>query len=338
MTGPQQIDRVTLTQEAPVDPKRPIIDAHHHLWREGQGLAGAPEYRFDNLLADINGHNVVGTVFVECGASYRPDGPEPFRPVGETEFAAAEATRSASSRAPILGIVSFADITMGDAVQDVLEAHAVAGRGLFRGIRHIAGHDLKMARPDRLPSRNLLADAAFRQGLKCLGQNEYSFDTFVFHTQLRELAELIQCVPGTLFILNHLGVPVNRGVHGTRAEVTRVWRDGMHKLASCQNVVVKLGGIGMDSMFGMGWGALPRPPDSDHVVEWWGDDIRFCIDTFGPQRCIFESNFPVDRWSLGYTVLWNAFQKIAAAYSEEEQNALFAENAQRIYRLQRQAR
>jgi L-fuconolactonase len=323
-----------VTQEAPIDPGRRIIDAHHHLWGEGEGLGGAPAYLFDNLLADIGEHNVVGTVYVECGAGRRQQGPVALRPVGETEFAAVEAKRSANSRAPIIGIVSFADLMLDDAVQEVLDAHAVAGQGLFRGVRQTTGYDPKMMRPGQAPSPNLLAELAFRRGLVRLGQNGYSFDVFVFHTQLPELAGLIRSIPGTVFILNHLGVPVNRGLHGSRAEVMAVWRVAMRELATCPNIFVKMGGIGMDSLFGMGWSSQPRPPDSDQVVGSWGDDIRFCIDTFGPSRCMFESNFPVDRRSVGYTVLWNAFQKIAASYSENEQNSLFAGTAQRAYRLQ----
>jgi L-fuconolactonase len=334
MVSVQEVDGPTLTQEAPIDPKRRIIDAHHHLWGEGEGLGGAPAYLFDNLLADLGGHNVVGTVYVECGAGYRPQGPETLRPVGETEFAAGEAKRSAGSRAPILGIVPFADLMLGNAVQDVLDAHTEAGQGLFRGVRQTAGFIPGTSDRSGAPARNLLAEPAFAEGLRRLGQNGCSFDAFVFHSQLTELATLIRSVPGTSFILNHLGVPLNRGSQSDRAAVMAIWREGLRKVAACPNVFVKIGGIGMDSLFGMGWSKRERPPGSDEVVAWWGEDIRFCIDTFGPARCLFESNFPVDRWSLGYATIWNAFQKIAASYGEDEQAALFSGTAERAYRLQ----
>lgn len=317
---------IDLTREEPVDPKRRIIDAHHHLWGEGEGLAGAPPYLSGDLLADMDGHNVVGSVYVEVGSGYRKDGPEELRPVGETEFASGEARRSASTKAPIVGIVSHADLTLGDAVQDILDAHAEAGAGLFRGIRQLPGGGNR-------PPRDLLNEPAFREGVTRLGQNGYSLDAFTIYTQLPDLAKLANAVPATLFILNHLGMPIYRPAEDSREEVMAVWRDGIRAIAACPNIFLKLGGIGMDSMFGMGWSKRERPPTSDEVVAWWGDDIRFCIDTLGPARCLFESNFPVDRWAVGYTVLWNAFQKIAARYGEEEQDALFSGTAQRAYRL-----
>jgi predicted TIM-barrel fold metal-dependent hydrolase len=315
----------TLTVEEPVDPDRRIIDAHHHLWGEGQGLGGAPAYLSRHLLEDMNGHNVVGSVYVQCDVNYRTDGPDELRPVGETEFAAAEAERSASTRAPIMGIVSHADLALGDRVQDVLAAHAAVANGLFRGIRQLPGgiHGTP---------RDLLGEPAFAEGVALLGRNGYSLDVFTMFDQLPRLAKFARDIPGTTFILNHLGMPVWRG-EGRREEVMAVWRDGIRAIAGCGNLVLKLGGIGMDRMFGMGWSERERPPGSDEVVAWWGDDIRFCIDTLGPARCLFESNFPVDRWAVGYTVLWNAFQKIAGHYSHNEQDALFSGTAQRVYRL-----
>jgi L-fuconolactonase len=326
MTTDSQAEWVSLTQEAPVDPGRRIIDAHHHLWSEGQGLGGAPAYQSEHLLADMNGHNVVGSVYVECDVAYRPDGPEHLRPVGETEFALVEARKSASTRAPILGIVSHADLTLGDTVQEVLDAHAEAGGGLFRGIRQLPGGGGR-------PPRDLLAEPAFRDGVVRLGRSGWSLDSFAISTQLLALAALARAAADTSIILNHVGMPMWRPDQGSRESVMTVWRGGMRELASCPNVTVKLGGIGMDSQFGMGWSKQPLPPTSDAVVAWWGDDIRFCIDTFGPDRCLFESNFPVDRWAVGYSVLWNAFQKIAAPYSEAEQAALFLGTAERVYRI-----
>lgn len=326
MTSSRQADWVALTREEPLDPKRRIIDAHHHLWGEGEGLGGAPAYLSNDLLADINGHNVVGTVYVESGVSYRTEGPEELRAVGETEFATAQAQVSANTRAPIMGIVAHADLMLGDAVQNVLDAHCEASNGLFRGIRQLPGGSGRHA-------RTLLREPAFREGVVRLGQNGYSLDVFAMYNQLADLAELAYEVPETLFIVNHLGVPMYRPADGNRENIMAIWRDGLRRIATCGNIVVKLGGVGMDSLFGMGWSKLDRPPGSDEVVAWWGDDIRFCIDTIGPARCLFESNFPVDRRSVGYTVLWNAFQKIVAPYSEGERDALFAGTAQRAYRL-----
>jgi predicted TIM-barrel fold metal-dependent hydrolase len=320
---------ISLTREEPVDPQRRIIDAHHHLWGEGQGLAGAPPYLSQHLLADMAGHNTVGSVYVECSVGYRPDGPEHLRCVGETEFAAGEAQRSAGTRAPILGIVASADLALGEAkVQEVLEAHAEAGGGKFRGIRQLPGG---LAHGG--PPRDLLAEPGFRAGVAQLGRAGYSLDSFCIYSQLPKLAELARETPGTTIVLNHVGMPMYKPEQGPREDVMSVWREGMNTFAACPNVVVKLGGIGMDSQFGMGWTKQDKPPTSDQVVAWWGDDVRFCIDTLGPDRCLFESNFPVDRWAVGYTVLWNAFQKMAAGYSDAEQDQLFSGTAIRVYRL-----
>lgn len=313
---------VALTREEPLDPKRRIVDAHHHLWDDANGLGGSPAYLSQHLLADIGGHNVVATVYAECSVAYRKDGPKHLRVVGETEFALGEARRSAGTRAPILGIVSSADLTLGPLVQETLDAHAEAGGGLFRGIR-------------QLPSReqDLLADTALKNGVACLGRNGFSFDAFAVPAQLPALTKVVQAAPETTVVLNHIGMPIYHPETDDREDVMRLWREGMKALAPCPNLFVKLGGIGMDSQFGTGWSKQDKPPTSDQVVAWWGDDIRFCIDTFGPDRCLFESNFPVDRWAVGYTVLWNAFQKMAAGYSDAEQDALFSGAAIRAYRL-----
>lgn len=320
---------IALTREEPFDAQRRIVDAHHHLWGDGQGLAGSPAYLSPHLLADMNGHNVVASVYVECGISYRADGPEHLRPVGETQFASEEAQRSAATRAPIMGIVSHADLALDKArVEETLDSHVEAGGGLFRGIRQLPGGHHGGA------GRDLLAEPGFRDGVELLGRKGHSLDAFLMYTQLGALAAFARNVSDTVLILNHIGMPIFRpgeGLH--RTEVMATWREGIAALAQCRNVVVKLSGIGMDSQFGMGWIKQDRPPSSDQVVEWWGDDIHFCIDTIGPSRCMFESNFPVDRWAVGYTVLWNAFQKMASGYSEAEQEELFYGTALRTYRL-----
>ena len=318
---------VSLVREEPVDAQRRIIDAHHHLWDEGEGLAGAPPYLHTHLLTDINGHNVVGTVYAEVGAGRLKDGPEDFRSVGETAFAAAQARLSASTRAPILGIVGQADLTIGALLGEVLDAHAVAGEGLFRGIRQLP------AGTGGRENFNLFGDPGLPGGLRLMGARGFSFDVFAIVPQYPDVARLTREAPDTLFVLNHLGMPMFRPEEQQRDVVMAAWREGMRLLAACPNLVVKIGGIGMDSQFGMGWMKRPLPPTSDEAVAWWGDDIRWCIETFGPQRCIFESNFPVDRWAMGYTVLWNCFQKIAAQYGDGEQEELFSGTATRTYRL-----
>ena len=333
MSRPGRTQWLALTREEPVDPHRRIVDAHHHL-----NPAEDHRYLLDDLISDTRaGHNVTHTVYVETMANYRTAGPEALRPVGETEFAAAQARESESLATRVAAIVPFADLTLGDALDEVLEAHEIAGGGRFRGIRHPAAWDASPEVPAGYmsPPPGLMADDEFRRGVARLGGKGYSFDAWIYHPQLPELAKLAEAAAGTPIILNHLGVPLNVGPYADRETVRPEWRTGMRQLAACPNAVVKLGGIGMDSyLFRTGWSAWDRPPTSDDVVGWWGDDIRWCIDTFGPSRCMFESNYPVDRDAVGYTVTWNAFQKIAAGYTDDEQDDLFSGTAARLYRIE----
>jgi L-fuconolactonase len=332
MTPPDRLQWLALTREEPVDPQRRIVDAHHHL-----NPADDHRYLLDDLISDTRaGHNITHTVYVEAMAGYRPEGPEALRPVGETEFVAAQARESDGRATRIAAIVPFADLTLGDGLDEVLDAHEIAGEGRFRGIRHPMAWDASPEVPAGYmnPPPGLMADKGFRRGVARLGDQEYSLDAWLYHPQLPELAKLAEAAAGTTIVVNHLGVPLNVGPYANREAVRPEWQQGMYQLAACPNVVVKLGGIGMDSyLFRTGWSSWARPPGSDEVVEWWGDDIRWCIDTFGPSRCMFESNYPVDRDAVGYTVTWNAFQKIAATYSDEEQDDLFAGTAARVYRI-----
>jgi predicted TIM-barrel fold metal-dependent hydrolase len=333
MTAAQPTDWLSRTREEPVDPRRRIVDAHHHLYEEADPLQHTPRYLVDDLLRDTGQrHNVTETVFVECRVGYRPDGPQELRPVGETEFAVAQAEASEGSATRVAAIVGFADLTLGDAVEEVLAAHEIAGQGRFRGIRHRVAADPGLLRPNA-PPMGLLADGTFRRGLIRLGDHGYSFDAWLFHPQLPELADAAQAVPGTVFVVEHLGGPLNCGPYLNRDDVREVWQRGIGRLVACPNVVMKIGGIGMESLFGTDWSSRQQPPGSDEVVARWGADVRWCIDALGPSRCMFESNYPVDRRAVGYTVLWNAFQKMAAVYSDGEQDALFATTAGRVYRI-----
>jgi predicted TIM-barrel fold metal-dependent hydrolase len=336
MTAAEATDWLSLTTEDPVDPRRRIVDAHHHLYEEADPLQHTPRYLVDDLVRDTRcGHNVTETVFVECGVGYRQDGPDALRPVGETEFAVAQAEVSEQSATRIAAIVGFADLTRGDAVEEVLQEHGIAGQGRFRGIRHRVAVDPDLRRP-HAPPMGLLADDRFRRGLARLGNHGYLFDAWMFHPQLPELADAAEAIPGTLFVVEHLGGPLNCGPYVDRDEAREVWQRGVGQVAACPNVVMKIGGIGMESLFGTTWSSRHQPPNSDEVVARWGDQVRWCIDTFGPSRCMFESNYPVDRRAVGYTVLWNAFQKMAADYSDHEQDALFATTAARVYRIEEQ--
>lgn len=320
-----------MTPEEPIDPTQPIVDPHHHLWDHPTS-----RYLLEELRADTgSGHSVVQTVFVECGSAYRHDGPEAMRPVGETDFVAAQAADSERSEgAAIAGIVGFADLT-SPGVEDVLAAHLEAGGGRFRGIRHASAYDPS---PDIRPSHTnpppgLLAEPAFRSGFAALGRAGLSFDAWLFHPQLLELADLARAHPEVPVVLDHLGAPLGIGPYaGRRAAVLEVWRAGMEEVAACPNVTLKLGGIGMP-IFGLGWHHRPEPPSSEELAAAWGTEIRWCIERFGVDRCMFESNFPVDRASCSYTTLWNTFQRIAADANPTERSALFHDTAARSYRL-----
>ena len=331
-----QLDRfdwLALRHEEALDPERPIVDAHHHLWERGGSTYLAPQ-----LLEDMTGsHNVVKSVFVDCKSNYHTEGEPHMQPVGETVFVASEAdTLDAAGEPTIAGIVSHADLLRGEAVEEVLAAHAAAGGGRFRGIRHATGWDPsdEVHNSHHRPFEHAMVMPEFRAGASTLARMGFSFDAWLFHPQLPELAGLARAVPELTIVLNHLGGPLAIGPYGRARQQSRAdWRASMRLVAACENVVLKVGGIGMDMYYGTGWTAAEIPPGSEEVAEHWGDDVRFCIDTFGPDRCMFESNFPVDRQALTYPVLWNALQIMAAGYTDTEQDALFSGTATRVYRL-----
>lgn len=326
-------DWLALTVEEVIEPDLPICDPHHHLW----DYPGS-RYLVDEFRADFGGgHRVEHTVFVECRQFYRVEGPEPMRPVGETAFIDSLAGPVAAPHGTIelaAGIVGFADLGLGARVQPVLEAHAEASRR-FRGVRHATAWDaderIHNAHTD--PPRGLMADAAFREGVARLERLGLRFDAWLYHPQLDELADLARTFPGLPIALNHMAGPLGIGPYaGRRDAVFREWRRGLSELAACPNVSVKLGGRTM-SMSGFGWHKRPRPPGSKELAEALAPYFETCIDLFGAGRCMFESNFPVDRGGVSYTVLWNAFKRITDGYSPAERAALFAGTARDFYSI-----
>ena len=320
--------------EPVLEPRLPICDPHHHLWDHPNS-----RYLLDELLQDTgSGHNVVSTVFVECASMYRADGPEPMKCVGETEFVNGVAAMSASggygATRACRGIVSLADLNLGAKVGDVLDAHMAVGTR-FKGIRHAAGWDAsdEVRKSHTNPTRGMLLDKTFRQGFRELGKRGLSFDAWLYHPQIPELTDLARAFPDTTIILDHFGGPLGIGPYeGKGAEVFAQWRRSIGELAKCRNVVAKLGGLAMP-INGFGFHKRERPATSDELVAAGGDYYRHAIECFGPQRCMFESNFPVDKASCSYRTLWNAFKKIAAGASNTEKAALFHDTAVRVYRL-----
>lgn len=318
----------------------PICDPHHHLWDFRTERVDA-RYFLDEVLADTgSGHNVVSTVFIECGAMYRASGPEALRPVGETEFVNGIAAMSASGgygpTRIAKGIVGYANLMLGPAVEEVLAAHMQAGGGRFRGIRHAVAWDpqaaLQSART--VPPAHLMQDPQFRAGLACLEQFHLSFEAWMYHHQLPDLVELAPQFPHTTIILNHLGGPLGVGSYADRKQaIFAQWQQDMVDLAQCPNVVVKLGGINMVPN-GYGWHERQAPPTSRELAEATQPWYHHALEHFGADRCMFESNFPVDKVSVSYAVLWNAFKRIAAGCSEAEKAQLFHDTAVSVYRLQ----
>jgi len=318
-----------------IDPALPIIDPHHHLWDRDNA------YLLNDLLDDTghgaaSRHNVRATVYIQCRSMYRADGPEALKPVGETEFVNGVAAMSASGHygemRACAGIVSHADLRLGTKVREVLEAH-IAASSRFRGIRYSTPHDEVVKLTPQHPPRHIMADREWRAGFAELGKLGLTFDALLFHTQFDELADLAGAFPGTTIVLNHVGCPIGTGPYADkRQEVFADWKRGIAALAKHPNVVVKLGGLGMH-VFGFDLDKRPEPASSEELAKLWKPYIDVCIDVFGPQRAMFESNFPVDKTSGSYKTYWNAFKRLADGCSATEKAALFHDTAARVYRL-----
>jgi predicted TIM-barrel fold metal-dependent hydrolase len=326
---------LALHQEPVLEPELEIVDPHHHLWDR----PGA-RYLLEELLEDTGtGHKILSTVFMQCQAMYRADGPEEMRVVGEIEFingiAAAAASGTYGPTLACAGIVGHANLSLGDRVEDVLLAQVAAGNGRFKGIRHITAWDPDptFLNPRSAAPQALMADRKFREGFARLAKLGLTFDAWLFHTQLGEFASLVDSAPDAKVILNHAGGPIGRGkYHGKREETFKAWGKSIRDVARRDNVYVKLGGLGM-RINGFDFEKSPTPPTSEQVANAWRPYIETCIDAFGAQRCMFESNFPVDKGSQSYVVLWNAFKRLAANASDSEKASLFRQTAQEVYRL-----
>lgn len=321
-------------REDVIDAGREICDPHHHLWDHDLNAYLLPE-----LLADIGqGHNVVSTVFVECGSMYSASVDKAMAPVGETEFVNGIAAMSASGQYGLAklcaGIVSYADLTLGDDVGPVLDAHMVASPR-FRGIRHAAGWDASEAirNSHTKPTENLFLEEKFQRGFAQLEKRGLSFDAWLYHPQITDLTVLAKAFPKVTIVFDHFGGPLGIGPYsGKGEEIFNQWQKDVAQLATCPNVVAKLGGIVMP-INGFGLHKRDMPPSSDEIVATTGRYHDYAIKVFGPERCMFESNFPVDKQSCSYHVLWNAFKKIAQKYTQADQQWLFHDAASQAYRL-----
>ena len=328
-------------REEILEPELPIVDPHHHVWLDHRG-----RYLGEELAADVNsGHNILATVFVQSGENmYRADGPAELRAVGEVEFVngiAAMAASGALGRARLCaGIVGYADLARGDAVAPVLEALVAAGNGRLRGIRHNLAWDESPATADHSSvnrhnprTRGLSRTPEFRRGLACLQRAGLSFDAWMFFPQLPDLVDLLGACPDTPVILNHVGGILGVGPYaGRRDEVFATWREHLRALAAFPNLFVKVGGFGMPRC-GFDFPRRGEPPESAELAAAWRPYVETCIEVFGVGRCMLESNFPVDKFSCSYPVLWNAFKRLTAGCSAAEKAALYRDTVARAYRL-----
>jgi L-fuconolactonase len=320
-------DWLKLTVEDAIEPELPICDAHHHLWYQTNN-----GYSIEEFLRDTSGgHRIVQTVFLESWRMFREGSSREMPPVGETEYIENIVSHSSQSTNVAAGIVGFADLTAGAAVSPLLEAHIAAGKGRFRGIRQTSTWD---ASPDfRSAGKGLLLAPQFRQGFACLQKYGLSFDAWLYHPQLTEVLDLARKFADTTIIVNHVGGPLGIGPYERNREmVFQEWKRGIGALAVCDNVFVKLGGLGME-ICGFGWHEDATPPGSSKLAEAMAPYFLWCIEKFGVNRCMFESNFPVDKRSYSYTIIWNAFKRIIKDFSPGERDALLHDTAVKVYRL-----
>lgn len=329
-------DWLARRREPALEPDLPIVDPHHHLIDRPQ----SGTYLLKDILRDIDsGHNVVATVYLEWHSMYRAHGPVELRPVGEIEFANGIAAMCASGGYGVprvcAGIVGHGELTLGARVRPVLEAMIAAGNGRFRGIRFITASDADQRAWGAIATRpqGWLLDRTVREGFAQLAPLGLSFDAFMYHPQLGDLLDLARAFPDTPICLNHVGGAIGLGrFQGKREEVFPDWRARIRDLASCANVHVKLGGMGMQ-VFGFDFHEGELPPDSERLAAAWRPYVETCIEAFGAKRAMFESNFPVDKGSYGYGVFWNACKRLAAGTSADEKADLFHGTASRFYRL-----
>jgi L-fuconolactonase len=329
-----RVDEAWLKQqrEEIIEPELPIVDPHHHLW----DLAGNV-YLFPELLADLtSGHNVRATVFEECRSMYRADGPEELRSLGETEFVTGVAAMSASggygSVRACAAMVGNVNLLLGSRVERILEAHLAASGGRFHAIRFSTAWDRDERVHNTVPHPAMLAETQFRDGFQFLARYGVAFDAWVYHPQLAEVGALAAAFPGTTIVLNHFGSPILGGPNaGRTAEVFAEWRAGMMALARHENVHVKLGALPVRRS---GPRQADAPPlSSEEIATAWRPFVEVCVEQFGARRCMFESNFPVQKRWCSYAVLWNACKRLAAGASTDEKSDLFSGTAARVYRL-----
>ena len=330
-------DWLSKTVEPILEPGLPIVDPHHHLWTHADET-----YVLPDLLADTgSGHDIRGTIFVQCAEMYRAGGPEEEKSLGETEYVTGVAATSASGRhgktRACAGIIGTVDLTLGDKVPALLEKHVAIAGMRFCGIRNrTAWHPSPEVRSNLVsPPPGPLENPAFITGAKRLAAFGLPLDVWAYHTQLPHVEKLARAVPELTVVVDHVGGPLGVGPFlGKRDEVFPVWKKQMQALAALPNVVVKVGGLTMQ-VSGFEFHRQPKPPGSEELAKAWKPYVETCVEAFGASRCMFESNFPVDKGMCSYPVLWNALKRLAGGAGAAEKTALFSGTAMKTYRLSR---
>jgi L-fuconolactonase len=337
------------TPEEALEPDLPIVDPHHHAWdmRELQGfnlfgLFKQQYYMSDELCDDFigAGHNVTHTVYAEAHAFHSAANGEGMAPRGEVVamqgLAAQFDSGKYGSLRALAGIIGTADLAgLGAQAEPVLVACKAACPN-FRGIRVNGQYDPDIKFGVGLP--NLYMQPKFREGFALLARHDLTFDAFLYSSQLPDLHDLATSFPDTTIVLDHNGCPAGAfgGDREGSARVLAQWKVDMGRIAQdCQNVYVKVGGYGMPQM-GHGFDEREAPPGSEEVAALFRDCYLWTVDTFGPARCMFEGNFPVDKVSMSYTVVWNSYKRMTkdVGISAADRALLFGGTAKRVYRLE----
>jgi predicted TIM-barrel fold metal-dependent hydrolase len=330
-------DWLALTTEETLEPEIAICDPHHHFWVHRPEPADYQQYLLPDLVGDVNsGHNVHSTVFIEVRCEYRTDGPDEMKPVGEVEYVQTIADASASgSHGPTkaaAAIIGHADLKLGEGVRPVLEAMQAASPNRFRGVRHSVGWDESRELANR-EIKGALGTDGYRAGAKVLAGMGLILENSLYFHQASELADFARALPELTIVLNHIGGLVRVGPYANRDEyVLPEWRKGIELMAKAPNIVLKLGGVGQ-TRFAYGWDERETPVGSEELAETLGPLMNHCIEQFGPERCMFESNYPVDKISYSYNVLFNAFKRLSKGYSATDRANLFHGTAARVYNI-----
>ncbi|PRD42462.1 amidohydrolase [Phyllobacterium phragmitis] len=321
-------DWLAKAREEIIAPEQPILDAHHHLWVRPQGRYAAAE-----LQKDVScGHDVRASIYVQCRTGYKTDVEPALQPVGEVETILAWCRNQPNYPA---AIIAFADLQLGSGVRRVLDPLIQTGDGKVRGIRNTTAyhaHPAVRSNPNPPPD-GLLRSETFLAGAKALAAYGLNLDVWAYHTQLGEVLALAAAVPDLTVVIDHCGGPLGVGPYRPAdPEVFGEWCKSIVQLAELSNTRIKIGGFGL-TVLGYRYADAPIPPQSEQLAFDWSPYFAHCLESFGPQRTMFESNFPVDKGQFSYGTLWNAFKRLASDLSPEERDDLFWRTAARSYGL-----